>query len=463
MRKITLPETRFLKENGFLKSKVNNLATALSLALILGLLAVTTVLAQTPEKKREFVYGVQVFTGQAYDGTFYPLSEDTLYLLADVSNIVSPRYSLVYFWPVTNEYKADFDALSETVAGTLEILQGGQVVQNLAQTKYVIQYPRGLDAGEVHVYLGQEAEAQYKEFERQKQAYRDAIFAYHEATINYHQDAQDKLSSGQLKTELPPPPEEPAPFNFFSTGVYDGFHINLPAGNYAIRLKDASGQIVPGSERQLVVFTEQRQGVSYTLIPQDKWTLPEQSHDPSQTLYARSGVVIYLQPFEEKEYNELYYTRLKTPQSTTGRSDHWQWVPQSPVPAAPLLQVVYNGQVVQGITQKPYIVKQTEGKGLGYQIIEQSQGETERERTRTPDFVGYQVQVGPEQPSFTVRLVDVAGRVLPGSEREIRLVNPQYSSALYFLPLLPLVIGFALALWRASRLARMPKYGEAVG
>lgn len=433
----------------------------MSLALILGLLLVTSVLAQAPDKKREFVYGIQAFTGRAYDGTFYPLTEDTLYLLADVSNIVSPRQTLVYFWPVTNEYKADFDTLSETVPGTLEILQGGQVVQSLTQTDYVIQYPHGLESGEVYVYLGQEAKTQYQEFERHKQAYRDAVFAYHEANIAYRQAAQERLSSGELKTELPPPPEEPAPLNFFSTGVYDGFHVKLPTGSYTMRLKSADGQIMPESERQLVLFTEQRQGVSYTLIPQDKWTIPEQSHDPSQTLYARSGTVIYLQPFAEKEYNELYYTRLKAPQSSKGRGDHWQWVPQAPLQAAHL-EILFNGQVVQSLAQKSYIVKQTQGKALGYQIMEQSQGETERERTRTPDFVGYEVQVGPEQPSFTVRLVDAEGRVLLGSEREIRLVSPQYSSALYFLPLLPLVIGFALALWRASRLARMPKYGEVV-
>jgi hypothetical protein len=440
---------------------VKRLGLTFGLVLLLFALGAAAGMAQTPDKKREFVYGIQAFSGLAYEGIFYPLTEDTIYLLADVSNIISPRYSLVYFWPVTNEYKADFDALSEPAGGTVEILQGGQVVQSLPQSKYLIQYPNGLDTGEVYVFFDEEAELQYQEFERRKQAYRDSVAAYYEASIQYRQDAQEKVSSGELREALPPPPPEPAPFTFFSTAVYDGYHLKLPAGTYSIRLKGADGQILPESQRTLIMFTEQRQGISYTLVPQDKWTIPEQSHDPSQTLYARSGTVIYLQPFDEKEYNELYYSRLKAPQSTNGRISHWQWAPSQSTQAA-YLEIVYNGQVVEKIEQKPYIVKQTTGKALGYEILEQAQATTERDQTRTPDLVGYRVQVGPDQPAFTVRLVNSDGQVIPGSEREIRLLNPQYTRWLYFLPVIPLLLGFALALWRASRLARMSKYGEAV-
>ena len=43
--------------------------------------------------------------------------------------------------------------------------------------------------------------------------------------------------------------------------------VNLDAGQYALRMRDAGGQTVPGSERTLVVFAPRRTGVGYTVLP----------------------------------------------------------------------------------------------------------------------------------------------------------------------------------------------------
>lgn len=436
--------------------------SGLSIALLLSMFIVTTILAQAPNKQREFVYGLNVFTGQEYLGTFLPLTEDTLYLLADVTNIVSPRDTLVYFWPVTNELKADWDELNETVDGTLEIVQGGQVIQSLDQTQYVVQYPKGFQGGEVYIYTGEEAEAQYQKFDEARRAFRDEVAAYYEAARNYRDKVTDAALEGTLTEEPEPPPVEPEPFIFLSTNLHDGFPVTLPAGNYSIRLRGEDGQIIPESERELVVFSSQRSGVGYTVVPQDKWTTPEQSDDPSQILYARSGTVIYLQPFNEKEYNDIYFARLEAPQSTTGSGDRYRWVHLRPKDAG-YLEVLHGGQVVDRVETKPYLVKQLPGSALGYEVIEQASAEDERSRTRTPDFEGYEVRVEPGQPSFTVRLVDTDGNVIAGSEREIRLVDSQYSASLFLLPLLPLAIGTVLIAWRKRRFARLPKHGEFAG
>lgn len=432
------------------------------IALLTSILMVTTTLAQAPDRQREFVYGLNVFTGQEYLGTFLPPTEDTLYLLADITNIVSPRETLVYFWPVTNELKADWDELNETVAGTLEIVQGGQVIQNLSLTSYVIQYPKGYQGGEVYIYTGEEAEAQYQKFDEARRAFRDEVAAYYEAIRNYRADIEDALLEGTLTEEPDPPPEQPEPFVFLSTNLHDGFPIKLPAGNYSIRLRGEAGQIVPESERDLVVFSSHRTGVGYTVVPQDKWTTPEQSDDPSQILYARSGTIIYLQPFNEKEYNDLYFARLEAPQSTSGSSDRYRWV-HLQAKDARYLEIMHGSQVVDRVEAKPYLVKQLPRTSLGYEVIEQASAEDERSRTRTPDFEGYEVRVEPGQPSFRVRLVDTNGNVIAGSEREIRLVNSQYSSSLLLLPVLPLIVGTVLIVWRKRRFARLPKYGELAG
>lgn len=429
--------------------------------LLVLILFTVPISAQSPESSEEFVYGLNIFTGQRYLGTFLPPTEETLYVLADITNIISPRQTQVYFWPVTNEYKADWDAMNEVVDGTLEILQGRRILYTLSQTKYVIQYPQSYDGGEVYIYTGAEAETQYQEFDRLRREFRDEVAAYYEAAQDYRRDVTDAMLEGTLTEEPPPPPAEPEPFIFLSTNVHDGFSVKLPAGTYTLRLRGTDGQIVPESERKLIAFSALREGVGYTVVPQDKWTAPEQSDDPSQVLYARSGTVIYLQPFNEKEYNELYFARLELPQSTSGSPDRWTWVHLQPKEAA-YLEVLHGNQAVSRVEKKPYLVKQLPGTALGYEVLEQGKAEDERSRTRTPDFEGYEVRVEPDQPSFTVRLVGADGTVIQGSEREIRLVDSQYASMLFLLPAVPLVAGVSLLVWRRRRFAGLPKYGQAV-
>jgi hypothetical protein len=413
--------------------------------------------AQVPEKRQEFVYGINAFTGRIYQGTFYPLSEDTLYLLADVTNIISPRHSLVYFWPITNEQRVDWSGLNETVDGSLEIVQEGQVIQTIPGTQYIIQYPRGSAAGEVYVYLGAEAEAQYQEFDRLRRRYRDEVAEYYEASRNYRQDLEERAQSGTLKKgELPPPPPaEPEPFVFTSTGVFDGIPVKLPVGNYRIRLRDPQGQIVAGSERRLIVFDSGRNGVSYNIIPHDKWTIPDQSDDPSQVLYGRPDSIIYLQPYTQKEYNELYFTRLASPQSTLGSYDRWVWNQLEPIEAGQL-ELLQDGQVLERIAWKPYVVRQYTGSALGYEILDQETASEERLRSRTPDFKAFRVNINLGD-SFSIRLIDPAGQVVPGSERQVKMVQAETANGYFLLPLLPLALGAGLTLWRRSKLAPLPK------
>ena len=416
--------------------------------------------AQTPEKRREFVYGVQAFDGLQYESTFYPLTTDTIYLLADVTNIISPRESLVYFWAITNEQKADWDGLNEVVDGTLEVLQSRQVIHNLEHTRYVIQYPTGLDSGEVYIYLSDEAEAQYQEFDRQRRDFRDRVAEYYEATGAYHEALSAIAQQENYQGEIPQPPPEPEPFLFFSTGVFEGVPVNLPAGQYIIRVRGSDGQIVPNSERNLVVFEVEREGVSYEIIPHDKWTTPEQSDDPSQMLYARNGSILYLQPTSEKEYNQLYFDRLKQPQSTTGSLNRWTWIPLTPV-AEGALEILDGGEVVERIERRPYVVRQYTGSALGYEIIDQLTTSEARFKERSPDFEAYEINIDDIQlTAFTIRLVDPNGNIVPGSERSVRLVNIAASRNYFLLPLLPLVVGAGLIFWRRSKLAATPKFGE---
>ena len=414
--------------------------------------------AQSPDKVREFVYGINAFQGREYKGIFLPTNVDTLYLLADVTNIISPRVSLVYFWPITNDYQVDFNELNEPIQGTLEVLQGGRVLQTIPQDRYVIQYPTGLENGEVHVYTGDEADAQYAEFDRQRLAFRDRVADYYSATLEYRQNLDDQIAAGKASADPPPPPQEPSPFLFFSTTVNQGVPVNLPPGRYTIRLRGEDGEIVPDSQRNLVTFAPARDGVGYTIIPYDKWTTPEKSNDNSQVLYARAGATIYLKPYETKEYNEYEYLRLQEPQTTAGNNDRWTWGELGEITGA-TLEVVVGGQVVERIERRPFVVRQYTGSALGYEILDQQTlpEDEERLRTRTPDIEGYAVTVAPAHAAFQLRLVDAAGAIIPGSQRDVKLVQSDGAGAFMFLPLAPLLLGLGLVVWRRTRFARLPK------
>jgi hypothetical protein len=426
--------------------------------MLLLLLSPTLALAQETEKERQFVYGINAFQGRAYEGLFLPTNVDTLYLLADVTNVISPRQSLVYYWPITNNYQVDFDELNEPIAGVLEISQGGRVIQSIDQDRYILQYPTGLESGEVYVYTGDEAEAQYAEFDRQRRAFRDRVSDYYSATLKYRADLEEKIAAGNAPEEPPPPPEEPAPFLFFSTNVNQGIPVNLPPGRYTIQLRGEDGEIAPNSQRTLITFVPERAGVGYTIIPYDKWTTPEKSNDNSQVLYGRAGATLYLQPYQTKEYNEYHFLRLQDPQSTAGNSDRWSWSELGEIRDG-ALEIVVGGEVVERIERKPYVVRQFTGSALGYEILDQETipAEQERLRTRTPDIVGYKVTVSPEYADFQVRLVDANGAVIAGSQRDIKLVQTDRAGAFMFLPAAPLLIGLGLVLWRRARFARLPK------
>lgn len=412
--------------------------------------------AQAPPKERQFVYGVNAFDGKGFAGTFYPRHVKTMYLMADVPNVVAPRYTLVYFWPITNEYRADWDGLNEAVQGVLEVLQGDRVVQQLEQTRYVIQYPDGLD-GPPLLYVGQEAEARYARFQEERRAYRDRLEAYTQARLAYQEALQQAMrdrEQGKAVT-LPSPPEEPEPFTFFSTPVNDGFVLSLPAGVYRIRVRLPDGTILPESQRQLVVFSHRRQGIGYTVIPQSRWTTPEQADDPARVIYARPGTVMYLQPFVAREYNELYFTRLSSPQSTAGSEDRWVWSYLAPHEGGSLEVRAGGGEAVR-VERRPYRVRQLPGPALGYEVLEYDPDNPEM-GTRSPDFWGYPVHVEPGRKTYTIRLVDEAGEEVPGSARQVRVLFTANGWALFLVPLIPLTFGISVIAWRREQRSQARK------
>src|SRR5690554_2799017 len=104
--------------------------------LICVLTAAAGVQAAPPQREKQVVYGITPWTGKEYGGTFAPKGIDKIYLLAGADNVINTLETEVYFWPITNEYMANWFESREVVEGKLQILQDGKEIRVLERQPY---------------------------------------------------------------------------------------------------------------------------------------------------------------------------------------------------------------------------------------------------------------------------------------------------------------------------------------
>ncbi len=442
------------------------LAVVGALALVAGMAVSPGVRAAEPVKERQVVYGITPWTGKEYGGTFAPAQVDTLYLTASERHIVDVLETDVYYWPITQEYMADWMGYRKPVEGRLEVRQGDRVVATLERTAYTFVYPQGYFGGQVELAVGDEAHEAYDTYRRLINEYYDQVQAYRQAQEAWQQRMAEILEEVQRTGQpadpesLPEPPQQPEPPTMLAMQPSEAFLVELPAGEYTVRLVDEAGQEVAGTRKRLVVFAPRRQGVGYQIIPESKWTMPVESGDPSDTLYVSDEATFYLKAFDAREVNRYAYSRMvesARPLAGSGQRSAWQWVLGQELPEM-TLEVLKDGQVVASAQPKPYYVQQTPGYALGYNIVDFDPSKPEFEGRR-PSFVAYKVslQLDPGA-TYELRLVDGEGRVVPSSVRQVRAVRGNPVWPLYAWPAVPLVAGLVVTGWRRRlRPRRLPE------
>jgi hypothetical protein len=426
--------------------------------LIVGLLLLGlrgSALAQQPERQRAFVYGINAALDNSFTGSFAPPSVRAIYLLANQTNIISPRMTEIYFWPITNEYKASWELLNQPVAGSLEISRNGQVIQQTEATSYTLNYtPRGT-ASDVQLFIGADADAAQARFVARQKAYQEALNVHYKAQLAWRAaiDEANRRSQAGEQVTLPPEPQAPEPIGVVSNGVNQGIPINLPIGSYQMRLRGRDGAIVPDSERALVVFAPRRSAIGYMVVPETRWTTPDQVTDPSDVIVGKAGSQLYLIPHFEREYPARSYNLLQNPQQQVSETADWTWVIGESITAGQL-ELIADGQAPERRALTPYQVKQVPGTVLGYQI--QPFTPDPRRPNAVPDLVGYPIQI--EQPGsrFEIRMVSPQGEELPGSARLVRTPATTPLSILMLLSLAPLVVGAVVIVRRRMKL-RLPR------
>jgi hypothetical protein len=403
----------------------------------------------------EFVYGITFFDGYLYGNAVSPPNTDTIYLIANVKNVIAPRNTMIYYWPLTNRYLADWESKNQLVTGTLEILDGNKLISTIELDKYLVQYDSENPLDTLKLHVGQDAEAAYDHFKELQVQYQNDMQAYHIAQQAYRDKVSELLESdaakkGELTEEdFPDPPQSVPPMTLHSQTVAEGFVISLPDGTYHIRMRLPDGSIQPNSEKKLLVFAELEEGSSYNVVPESRWTKPEQSDFADNAIYTTTGATIYLTPFRQGKYNEYYYRHMEDPQDQSSRIDRNIWVSFEPLKNV-TLEVMQGKQIIERLPLEGFIVQQLSGSAKGYEVVAFNPETRDR-----PSFEGYQIELGNSLSGLGVQLVDENNSIIKGSHRSIRTLNTNRAWIMYLIANLPFLVGVGIILERFRKIRRI--------
>jgi hypothetical protein len=430
------------------------------------LLALAPLFADVPVRHEEFVYTLVAFNGKDYSGTFVRQESGTLYLISGTDNFVSGRKTLVYFWPLTSDYRLDTDTLNHQFNGTLKV-DGNGVHETLKPEAYTYYNLRGEYELNWKVAKGPEALKVYGDFQKLTMQYMKQQEGYQLAQSEYQQKLDNlageigkvRQAGGDVSALLaefraikkPVQPAAPDTYAVPPAQIQEAFILNLKPGSYEISFINPDGSVMQGSHKRVIVFARRASlKVGYDVIPGDKWTRPESSNLPASVLYVSGSTDLYLRPFFEAEYNDLYYQKLVN-NDARGNANITEWVKLQQVPKAAIAVKGPGAATVQ--REESFMVQQAQGSALGYTIVPWNAADAQP--GTKPDLIAYHIPIAPGARVVHLSARDEHGAPLPGSGREIRVISgPGPEGLLVALILLPLIVMAAVIVLRRRRYDR---------
>lgn len=426
------------------------------------ILALALLLPALPIRAQEtqVVWWPLVTDGLEYRRIAYPAQAGDLVILADTTVVLEAREASVSWWPITREYLSDVSRSAPVVAGTLEIVDAAGQAVAAAPEPYLVWHPDGVGAGKAEIVRGPQTDEVHATYVRHGRAAAAAAQTY-QRLVAEHQAAVEawlKLAAQKPAKMPPPPPEftvpEPEPYYAYATTPETAVVVALSAGTYTLRLRNAAGDVVAGSERRLVSFAPRARGVGYVVRPGDRWTQPAISFGPDETIYTTGRSALYIQPVPVAEFGAQEFSRLFQPQSVDQVDPFLSiWVPQGTglADSAQTRLELWDGAT--RLDDRPttgFRVAQNPGAARGYVIEPFAPAAGVMVK---PDFSAMEIaqDVSPTSISLT------GSEALPASERRIRRVDPPANAVLFLPALLPLLIGLAVHLYRRrNRHTRTP-------
>jgi hypothetical protein len=411
----------------------------------------TNCFADVPVRTEELIYSIDAFNGMHFSQTFCREKSDAIYLLADVDNFMLLRKTLVYYWPLTNQWLAQLDRLNETFDGTIEIEKNGKLFKTLVPDVFLYYNEPGDFQNNWKVFLGEDATIESSRIEKIENEYQSKMKDFQEKSDLYEKVKKafiDKMTefknTGKDTTDLLErfnqlrAPEPPAAPSYQEMNGGKQFIVNLPKGEYSIKLRRADGLVLEGSEKSLVVYSERRENsIGYDIVPSDKWTKPEKSVTPSNVIYVDGTVDLYAVPFLQKEYNEFFYNKTLD-NSGVGNRVIYKWEKIKEVPFSRIEKTI--GSEAEIIREKKYFVEPMQSSStLGYKIVPYDPEGAHKYKNYS--FSGFHIPIDRTKTSITIRLQNPNDNYYPLSEREIRIIvksNGRFGLLIFIL--LPLII-----------------------
>jgi hypothetical protein len=130
------------------------------------------------------------------------------------------------------------------------------------------------------------------------------------------------------------------------------------------------------------------------------------------------------------------------PQDQGARQDRTRWVLHDSYPSTSL-RVTGSGGSAWVVEEKSYFVQQLAGSALGYEVLEFNPDTMDR-----ASLSGFVLELDAQNPTYQIELLDESGTPVPGSRRTIRVLNTSRGGPVYFLALLPLLVGAAVVFSR---------------
>jgi hypothetical protein len=84
-----------------------------------------------PLKEESIVYKMRPYAVREYATVFAPAQVEEIYLIADSDNTFDPRYTMVYYWPLSQEYFQSWEKLDVEAPGRLEVWSKGRMLARL--------------------------------------------------------------------------------------------------------------------------------------------------------------------------------------------------------------------------------------------------------------------------------------------------------------------------------------------
>jgi hypothetical protein len=316
------------------------------------------------EPSYDVIYAVNFFDGISYNSAIVPYSAPEIYIQADAMNAFVVRETLLYYWSLTSEFKADWASRNVPLEGVLCIQDRHGNIQRLAARPYIIQYDIKDIPGTIGIYWGNDAVRKYEDFARAQRIYSEAVYQYNSAIRRYEEEINAYLQNPPEDPEsFPALPLPPADFSLMSTDVNTGFPVQLPRGQYTIYFEDPQGTMVDKTKKRLTVFTPREAAGGFKVFEEGRWTVPADFPDSHRTLFTVPGAAVYLRPYHFLHYPGSAYNLMLNPQNRFNRSDFSIWVPVSPDTERSSISAGTETLSLSG-----YKVTQLAGSKLGYVI-----------------------------------------------------------------------------------------------